>query len=349
MTQHTVSSKGRRPDLALTMVGALEVSGLVVERVGDQRALSVAGAVEVCCAALESYSRRFSSSTSGRTPKTVEQVVLDTFRRWGVDSDTFDATYRNVTRPDSIDAAVVDVQRYGGDGERLLWAVIGVEALAHIPLIWHQANKLAKSFPDYTAEDLAGWGWQGLRIALRAYDPTRFAFSTYACTRISGTIRDGVRAENPIPKRLGTEIRKLARHEEELTRDLGRTPTLHEVADRVGLTWQHTQVLARCVPTASLDELAAATLSGEESTVLGYNAGIDDAATISTLNTEVGDALASLDADDAEAVQLLVMEERTLQEACELTGATPRQLRARRQRGLEQLAEVLADWREYAA
>jgi RNA polymerase sigma factor for flagellar operon FliA len=349
VTQNATPPRGRRPDLAAAMVGTLAVSRRAVERVGDQRALSLTTAVEECAAYLESYARRFSTSTSGRRPKTMDRLVVESFQRWGLDTTELEAAYDTAKRPKNLDTAIATVQHHGADGERLAWALISVEALRHIPLVWHQANKLAKSFPEYTAEDLAGWGWQGLRIALRAYDPERFAFSTYACTRISGTIRDGVRAENPIPKRLGTEVRKLSRLEEEMTRDLGRIPTLNEVAGRVGVTWEHAQVLARCVPTASLEEMAAATLSGEESAVLSHDARIDETVASTILGEDVASALAALDAEAAEAVRLLVLEERTLQEACEITGTTPRQLRARKQRGLDQLAEALADWREHVA
>lgn len=238
-------------------------------------------------------------------------------------------------------AALVAV---GADGERLAAAIIALEACRHIPLVWHQANKLSRSFPDYSPEDLLGWGWQGLRIALRAYDPSRFAFSTYACTRIAGTIRDGVRGESPVPKRLATDVRKVRAASDDLTRELDRTPTQAELSDRLGMGVRHLELLARCRPAASIEELTAVLDSEHTPKWLGEEPDFLSDVFAQELARRVHAALELLDPDDAQAVRLLVMEGRGLHEAAELCAASPAQMRRRKSRGLDRLRDELDDW-----
>jgi DNA-directed RNA polymerase specialized sigma24 family protein len=58
----------------------------------------------------------------------------------------------------------------------------------------------------------------------------------------------------------------------------------------------------------------------------------------------VHDALNDLPLDEAEAVKLLVMEQLPMREVRERTGASPKQLRARRDRGLATLRGELDSW-----
>lgn len=223
-------------------------------------------------------------------------------------------------------------------------AVVAMEANRHTNLVWHQANRLEKSFPDHHAEDMLGWGWQGLRTAIRLYDPSLgFAFSTYACSRIVGSIRDGVRAENPVPKRLTTYARKVAAAEERLVQELHRSPTLAEVAERIGSELAQIQIMPRLQSAASVEEITANL--GEKGGVPGWT--VDDRDPLDEIVRReqcrrIEDALALLPAEDAVAVRLLVMEELAPAEARELTGATTRQLRLRSRRGLEALSQHLA-------
>lgn len=248
--------------------------------------------------------------------------------------------------PGTLDDVIGTIAGAGYDGERLCWAAITFETHSHIRLVWHQANKLARTFPDRRAADLFGWGWQGLRVSLRQYDPQRCAFSTYACTRISGSIRDGVRSESPIPKRLTTYVRKVAKAEEDLTQELGRAPHLAEVADHLGERLEQLKIMPRLVPSASIEEMSAA--SGERGDLAWLADDTDPAE--SAIGTACADAieaaLATLPEDEATAVRLLLYEGVSVPEARAITGATARQLRQRCNRAKEHLARELSDWQE---
>lgn len=221
------------------------------------------------------------------------------------------------------------------------WELVRLESAKHVNLVWHQVNKIARNYGDMEPGDLLTWGWLGLRAALRQYNPALgFAFSTYACTRIVGAMRDGIRADSPIPKRLGALARVANSVEHDLTQSLGRPPTSKEIAEKSNISPKHMEIIQRTKPGCSLDAsvgedmgTAADNLRAAddvESTVLGslesaYLRGLVDA----------------LPAEEAQAVRLLILEDLNTTEACDLLGVTARQIRQRRDKGLERLRSAV--------
>jgi RNA polymerase sigma factor for flagellar operon FliA len=264
----------------------------------------------------------------------------------------------------TLPATAAALSRAGIDGERLTNAVIHFEAGRHLGLVKQQSNRMAQSYTGYSAEDLFGWGWKGLIVALRGYDPTASAFSTYAVTRIVGHIQDGVRAESPIPKRLGTFSRKAVATEEilsvelgrpptaeetaeamcraRLLRELGRPPTLAEVAARAHEELAQLKLRPRLAIPATIDEAAGP--EGEGVVLPSMGPDPSDVALATALRDEIEAALAALPAEESEAVRLLDYEGVSYDEARMRTGASRRQLHQRRARGRERLAESLSGW-----
>jgi RNA polymerase sigma factor for flagellar operon FliA len=229
---------------------------------------------------------------------------------------------------------------------RIGWALITLEGRRHVNLIWHQANKLQRSFPDREASELLTWGWLGLRTALRNYNPSLgFAFSTYAVTRIVGAIRDGVRAENPVPKRLGTLARKVATVEADLARSLGRAPTMNEVGAVLQLESAQLAAVRRTRTPASIEEIVNGIdrSGGNEPDWLAADTDTADTALTRIIGETVAEAMTRLSPEEAEAIRLLVLEDRSPTEARLIAGVTARQLRQRKERALNTLRQELND------
>ena len=273
------------------------------------------------------------------------QTELERLSR-GTTPAQWERAWDSTPRHGTFDATIDELHGQAPYIAELGWALITFETHKHVNLIWHQANKLVRSFPDRTSSDLLGWGWLGLRVALRHYNPELgFSFSTYACSRIIGSIRDGVRSENPVPKRLNTFTRKVAAAEASLTQVLGRSPSLEEVSHSIGVELDSLSILPRTAPQASIDELLAG--MSERGTSPAWMVDPNDPAdtALKSMTAQaVARAMAQLPADEAQAVQLLVMDGMNPTEARALTGATARQLRQRKERGLAQLRHYLAQW-----
>jgi RNA polymerase sigma factor FliA len=291
---------------------------------------------------------------SGPTPPalTAEEAAERLLRRRAAQPDRLRAAWEAVSDDVAFTDAVAFANNSGLRGEDLASAVIHHESKFHLGLVWLEANRMASNFDGRSPEDLAGWGWLGLRAALRLYEPSRgHRFSTYACFRISGAIRDGVRDENPVPKRLITMQRKVSAAQESLSIELGRVPQLHEVAAHLDITFEKlSTLLPRLSSASSLDEMEA-TASERGGSVAGMVDDSDpaDAALDAARSDAVRDALNLLDEPDRETVRLLLYEGKTMTEARRITGMSDRELRRRLAAGSDLLRDLLADWSPLAA
>ena len=247
-----------------------------------------------------------------------------------------------------IESVIAELTLDGFDSETLVWAIIVFESCKHTSLVWMVANRLSKSgsFGERSPSDLLGYGWRGLRTALRHYDPaTGFAFSTYGVTRITGEIRDGVRGEHVLPKRLTTYARKMASCEAELTHQLGRAPKLEELAIRMGEDLDKLKELApRLVRSASLNELSLDGESGAPSWLVSTAPDPVESLLLDEVSEKITSALSTLTIEDRQAVQLLLIDGLSVSQARALSGASARQLRTRVRRATEQLRDELVDY-----
>jgi RNA polymerase sigma factor for flagellar operon FliA len=250
--------------------------------------------------------------------------------------EKLERVWRDELESISIDQVIEQLKRRGVDGEALCWEVIGRESMNHVLLVKREANRMVRMWPERKADDLVGYGWRGLRLALRSYRPETAWFSTYACPKIRGSIRDGVRNEHHLPKRLNTFVNKLERARDELGAALGRHPTHAEIAEKLEIELERVQMLPVYAMPQSLqhgEEEHGIQILGEED--------VEEAAMRNFEKERIAAALGSLPSEEAEAVRLLVMEQLSMGEARERTGASPKQLRARRDRGLASLREDL--------
>jgi RNA polymerase sigma factor for flagellar operon FliA len=107
----------------------------------------------------------------------------------------------------------------------------------HLWLVDRIATQAARRFPRYVDRgDLWSAGVLGLVEAARRYDPTyNVPFAAYASARVRGEMLESVRAGDIAPRRLRRSLRELSAVVETLTQQLGRVPSLAEVADAAGI------------------------------------------------------------------------------------------------------------------
>jgi len=86
-------------------------------------------------------------------------------------------------------------------------------------------------------EDLVSEGYVGLVQAAAKYEPSRgVKFSTYAATRIRGSILDALRRENLLSRDVSRWVDQVSTTMQEMTDELGREPSDGEVAGRLNVT-----------------------------------------------------------------------------------------------------------------
>jgi len=107
-----------------------------------------------------------------------------------------------------------------------------------LPLVKHIVFQVAVHFPRHVErEELARAGALGLVEAARRYDGARgVPFERFAAQRIRGAILDAVRAADWAPRSVRMLARKLEAVEQRLATQLGRVPSIDEMAEALDMS-----------------------------------------------------------------------------------------------------------------
>lgn len=99
----------------------------------------------------------------------------------------------------------------------------------------YHVERIASSLPtSVSKDDLMSLGLLGLYDALHKFEPERdLKFDTYASFRIRGSIIDGLRKEDWLPRSLREKSKKIELVAQQLEQRLFRTPTAAEIAKEI--------------------------------------------------------------------------------------------------------------------
>ena len=127
------------------------------------------------------------------------------------------------------------------------------------PLVRFLANRIAMRVPpNVTVDDLISCGTMGLLDAITKFDPSKnVKFKTYAEVRIKGSILDGLRSLDWIPRSVRKKIQDMEKCIVQMEKDLGYTPNGGQIAKALNLDIEEYHTVlnqARSVDLLSLDE-----------------------------------------------------------------------------------------------
>lgn len=130
----------------------------------------------------------------------------------------------------------------------------------YVPLVRNVASRMAMGFPrSVELSDLVNTGVIGLIEAFEHFDPDRgVKFETYAVPRIRGTILDGLRALDWVPRSTRARSREIDRAYTVLENKYGRPPEKTELAQHLELTIGQLHIAlddVRSTNMLSLDEV----------------------------------------------------------------------------------------------
>ena len=107
----------------------------------------------------------------------------------------------------------------------------------YIPLVKYLAQRIAVKLPSHVElDDLINSGIIGLVDAIEKFDRSRgIKFKTYAEFRIRGSIFDGLRSLDWVPRSIRKQKKKVEESYASLEQDLGRHATDEEVCEKLGI------------------------------------------------------------------------------------------------------------------
>lgn len=96
--------------------------------------------------------------------------------------------------------------------------------------------------PSFEKNDLRSLGMIGLFDALNKFEPNRnLKFSTYASIRIRGSIIDGLRKEDWLPRTLRERMKQIEKTATMLEQKLNKTPSAKEIAEALQIDEQQVE------------------------------------------------------------------------------------------------------------
>lgn len=112
-------------------------------------------------------------------------------------------------------------------------------------LISFHVERIAVNLPHYVSrEELESFALMGLFDALKKFEPDReLKFDTYASFRIRGSIIDGLRKEDWLPRLLREKSKQIEQVTQELIQILQRIPESHEIAKKMGITTEEVETI----------------------------------------------------------------------------------------------------------
>jgi RNA polymerase sigma factor for flagellar operon FliA len=148
----------------------------------------------------------------------------------------------------------------------------------HMPMVGHLVRELLNRVPGHVhADDLCSAGFAALLGAARSFDATRgIPFNRFAAVRIRGALLDELRGQDWASRSVRTRARKTHTARQELTSQLGRTPTDAEVAEVLGVGLAELAAVEDDVQKAALLSLQGFPTGAAEEMVAEASEGPED-------------------------------------------------------------------------
>jgi len=106
----------------------------------------------------------------------------------------------------------------------------------NLAIVGYLVNEVARKATHVSRDELASAGSLGLLLAADTYDPSLgVPFGAFARRRILGAIADEMRAADWASRATRKRIRESLQVQESLAQALGRTPTVDEIAESLGV------------------------------------------------------------------------------------------------------------------
>ena len=149
---------------------------------------------------------------------------------------------------------------------------------AHMPLVGHLVREMLARVPAHVnRDDLLSAGYAALVAAARGFDEERgVPFARFAAARVRGALLDELRGLDWASRSVRQRARRTDSARQELTAELGRTPTIAEVAVKLGCTVEDIEHADDDVQRAVVFSLQGFATAGADDMVTEPSAGPEE-------------------------------------------------------------------------
>lgn len=199
-------------------------------------------------------------------------------------------------------------------------------------IIDYHVERVASHIPaSFDRNDLRSLGLMGLYDALTKFEPDRnLKFSTYATIRVRGSIIDGLRKEDWLPRTLREQTKRIENATKTLEQKLTRTPTASEIAKKLDIDEEEVETTMSHALFANLISLETTVTTAEDDRDTEISDMIEDTAavhpeeqvTFKELTKELIEQIKHLNENEQLVISLFYEEELTLTEIGEVLNLT---------------------------
>jgi RNA polymerase sigma factor FliA len=149
---------------------------------------------------------------------------------------------------------------------------------AHMPLVGHLVREMLARVPAHVnRDDLLSAGYAALVAAARGFDEARgVPFARFAAARVRGALLDELRGLDWASRSVRQRARRTDSARQELTAELGRTPSITEVAERLGCAVEDIEAADDDVQRAVVFSLQGFATAGADDLVTEPSAGPEE-------------------------------------------------------------------------
>lgn len=219
----------------------------------------------------------------------------------------------------------------------------------YLPLVDYHVQRISVGLPkNVNKEDLKSHALLGLYDAIEKFDHTRdLKFDTYASFRIRGSIIDGLRQEDWLPRSLRERAKKVEQATEMLEQKLGRYVMAEEVAELLNIPEE--DVLQVMSESFAANILSIDEKTNDSSREDSFKNTIVDKATLSpedqmlrkSRHEELAKIIESLNEKEQLVISLFYFEELTLTEIGQVMGLSTSRISQIHSKALFRLKHVL--------
>ncbi|MCO8273112.1 sigma-70 family RNA polymerase sigma factor [Actinoplanes sp. TRM 88003] len=195
---------------------------------------------------------------------------------------------------------------------------------AHMPLVGHLVREMLARVPAHVnRDDLLSAGYAALVHAARGFDDDRgVPFARFAAARVRGALLDELRGLDWASRSVRQRARRTDTARQELTAELGRMPTVREVADRLGCSVEDIEHADDDVQRAVVFSLQGFATAGADDMVTEPSAGPEELLIRRERLGYLRDAIDALPERLRAVVQGYFFEERPMARIAEELGVT---------------------------
>lgn len=202
----------------------------------------------------------------------------------------------------------------------------------YLYLVTFHVERIAINLPNSVSkEDLKSFAYMGLYDALNKFEVDRnLKFDTYASFRIRGSIIDGLRKEDWLPRSLRDKTKQIDQMTEKLEQILQREPSSSEIAHELNISAEEVENINRDSLFANVLSIEQKPKDGtnEHKEGIGYNIPddrmlpYDEQMVQNELNGEIVEGIKLLNKNEQLIISLFYTDELSMTEIGNILGLT---------------------------